>query len=261
MPLMEDRPLPSKLKIFLYGESGSGKTWFIGSAPTPMYYFQFDINGGQTISGTPGIEYDDYYCADLKTDPIRVEAAIGRKVRELQRNCPFATVAFDSFTLFSEMLRGKIIGANGRWGKEPEMREQDWGTLGDLSTTAIRDWLRIDANIIITSHGRVAIHELPGNQKEILHLITPDGLKFPQKVSNYFDEVYRISARHKGSNNPNDYRIMTRSDRDWSAKSRLNVYNKKTRKLEHVLDPEEPADFTLLYEKLRAARKAAGFND
>lgn len=252
MPATVEQKLPEWLKIMLYGDPGSGKTYFLSTVPMPLFVFSFDPHGMQTLAGVPGIEYENYFVDDLKADALQTVAKVKAKLRTIKKENKFATVSMDSLTFLSRLLKGGIITVTSRWGKEPEMREQDWGTLGTQSEEIISLLMGLDCNVILTSHSAVKILELPNEKKDVLYLSALDGIKFPQRLPGYFDEVYRMVVKQKGQTaESNEYLVQTRSDYQWGAKTRLNVWNPEKRKLEPIFKMYEEADFTAMFDKVK----------
>ena len=82
----------NKLKILVYGDSGSYKTRFAGTFPKP-YFFDTD-NGMLSLRDHKNIEYDTFIDGNLK-NPIAA-GLIEKKVSELQKECLYETIVVDS---------------------------------------------------------------------------------------------------------------------------------------------------------------------
>lgn len=258
MPKTSDLGNFNKLKVLIYGESGSGKTYTLSTAPKPLYILDLD-NGVETLAGVPGITYDIFDHTSLglpanaawKRHATKLINNVKAKIRELIKHCEYASVALDSSTQFGDWLGYHLIGLNNRWNQDPMLRIQDYGTIAEEMADLFMMMLQIDANIFITGHGRVVMDEEKGN---ILHLPLMTGQKFPQKVPMYFDEMYRTVVKVKPGTNRNEYLLQTQNDSKWSAKTRLNRYNEDTGKLEPILDKYEPSDLGAMIEKVKKAR-------
>ena len=246
-----DIEISEYLKCLVYGSWGTGKTWFIGTAPKPLYVLDVD-SGMQTLEGLPQTEYDDYSPNDDPKD-LKPLVDLTTKVNELVDDCPYETVALDSATVLAQLVKNRIITLNNRWNADNKMRIQDWGVLADELTEIFSGLQSIDANVIITGHNRVVLNE-DTNAKLYLPL-SEAGQSFPQKAPLHFDEVYRMVVRKKPGNNQNDYMVQTESDQQWSCKSRLNYYDPDKNKLVRVFDKYEDADFSKMLEKVKKARK------
>lgn len=259
MPKTTDISIPSNLKGLFYGPSGSGKTYLLSTAPKPMYILDLD-NGVQTIAGVPGIEYDvfDHTSLDLPSNAdwkrhcTTLINNVKAKVRELINDCPYESVGFDSSTQYGDWLGYHLININNRWNQDPQLRIQDYGVIAEEMADIFLMLLQIDANVFITGHNRVVMDEEKG---ETLYLPLMTGQKFPQKVPMYFDEMYRLVVKVKPGANSNEYLLQTQSDNKWSAKTRLNYYDAKQKKIVPVLNKYEPANLTEMIEKVGKARK------
>ena len=247
-----DIKIPENVKGYIYGESGSGKTRTLSTAPKPMYMFDCD-KGVQTIAGVPGIEYD-LYRPESRKKTLPVLNAVKTKIAELQRDCPFATVALDSSTFYGNWILDKLITINNRWGQTPQLRKQDYGTLADELAELFLDLLNIDANVFITGHGRVLVPDEDSKNTSTLYLPLMHGQKFPQQLPMYFDELYRTVIKIKPGTSDNQYVLQTQSDTRWSAKTRLTRYDKKKGEIVNVLDKYEESNLTMLIEKVAKAR-------
>lgn len=239
------------LKCLVYGDWGSGKTWFIGTAPKPLLVLDTD-NGAKTIEQMPGVEAKNYHPNDDPTDQMPLNR-LQSKINSLVDECEYETVALDSSTVLATLIKNRLITMNNRWEADTKMRIQDWGTLADDMSQFFGALQSIEANIIITGHNRVVIEEDTGST---LYLpLSEAGQSFPQRAPLHFDEVYRMVVRKKPGKQRNEYKVQTESDSKWSAKSRLNYYDKEQDKLVPVFNKYEEADFSKMLQKVRDARE------
>ncbi len=256
MPRTDDMSLPDHLRILLYGPSGSGKTFFTGTAPKPMYVFDCD-DGIKTLKGVPDIEYDVYKPNPDPKDMTPLNKLIA-KANKLLQDCPYETVTLDSLTKLTELVKNRIITISGRWSVGPEskdskMRIQDWQELGYELVEILTKFQHIDANVIITSHNKIKIND---DTKSVLYLVASgSGQSFPQALPADFDEIYKMEVTKSAGSTPNKYRIMTESDNQWIAKSRLNTY--QGGELVRVFNKYEEPNFSKLLDKLKKARERA----
>lgn len=248
----EEMLIPEHVKGLIYGHWGSGKTWTLGTGPKPMFLFDLD-RGRQTLGGTPGIEGIDFYSKDKRN--IRpVLNAMKKKIGELQKECPYKFVAFDSATRLGDYLMWSIIDLNGRWGSEPEMRMQDYGTLAGMLEDWFLDILDIPAHVFITGHAKVVLpDEKSPAGTEALYLPLSTGQAFPQKVGAIFDEVYRQVVTATKGPQETEYRLQTQPDGKWYAKTRLNYDEGGVRK--KVLAKYEQPSLEQLFQKVADARQ------
>ena len=255
MPKTTDMTIPENLKCLIYGDPGSGKTYTLGTAPKPMYILDTD-NGVQTLAGVPGIEYNVYKPTEDKTNLRPIQKLIA-KINSLVDECPYETVALDSATNLAKLLQYRIITMAGRWDETNKMRIQDWGALKDDMAEVFESIQSIDSHVIVTGHNRVVqpTDEDGNPQGETLYLcLSEAGQAYPQKAPADFDEIYKMDVQTRPRSGT-EYRIMTESDRKWTAKSRLNYYDPDTQEVKRVLDKYENNDLTEIIDKVTKARK------
>jgi hypothetical protein len=238
------------LKIYLYGESGVGKTFFLSTAPKPLFVLDVD-EGIRTIRGVPGVTSESFSIPKDRTDISVIQRLIER-VNELNVKCPYATVALDSSTYLATLIQNRIITIADRWSavsptsKDSAMRVQDWQSLAYDMQEIFDGLLSLPANVIVTGHNRISIDK---DTKSVLYLVmSHSGQSFPQSAPGRFDEIYRLFVKPKRKGD-NVRLIQTQSDGKWLAKSRINRWNEKAQQLEPIFDREEPANFSHLVEK------------
>jgi hypothetical protein len=267
------------LKLLVYGDSGSGKTLFLSTMPKPLYIFSFDPNGLESIKGTPGIFFDDYrlfsaaeakalqqgktlqeqQALDTINRAVKLYSAVWHNIQELKTNCTYASVAFDSVTFFAEIVRFYIMNLSGRsknYGKpvvtsnDMSFTQSDFGTHNDLAGDIIDMFLSIPAHAVVTSHGKIADNEDTG---AVEYLAGSFGKRFPRELPRKFNEVYRMIVKTRTNQLP-EYKLQTRSDSNWPAKTNMNWYNPTTKKQESILDQFETPDFQHLLSKVQTKR-------
>ena len=247
MPKVSDLPSrPEFLKVLIYGESGTGKTYSISTFPDPVYIFDFD-RGIETLSGiTPGeFEYDTYAEGSIQGQPF---VQFRKKVAELRKKCPYKTVVLDSVTTLGEKAVTSFVrSASGHM--ETPLELQDHLKISDKLSQALDELLGIQANIVVISHPKVIITEETG---EIKYLVMQTGNKLPQRVPLIFDEIYKAERKDSAQGEPK-YTWQTKSDRKWPARSRFNYIDKGGIK-RAVLDSYEEPNLTAILEKVEKAR-------
>lgn len=248
--------IPERLKILLYGPPGSGKTYFIGTAPTPIYVFDTD-NGIETISQLPDdiLDYDTY--KPSKRDNLQPLNKLISKLNEFADECPYETVALDSATNLARLLQYRIITLNKNWNETNKMRIQDWGVLKDDLEEIFISIQSLDAHVVVTGHNRVVqpTDEDGNPQGETLYLcLSEAGQAYPQKAPADFDEIYKMDMINRPRSGT-EYRVQTQADQKWLCKTRLNYYDREERTLEPILDQYEEPDFSHIIQKVKKARK------
>lgn len=249
MAKVSDIKHPDKLKILVYGDSGTGKTYSIATYPSPVYVMDFD-RGIDTLAGIVGeeFEYDSFY----DRDPRKPEAfqEFRKKVAELRRECPYKTVVLDSVTSLGEKAITNFVRVGSGHVDSP-LELQDHLRISDKLAQSLDELLGINAHIVVISHPKIIQVEETG---ELKYLAMQTGNKLPQRVPLYFDEIYKSDKiLKKGTRDEFDYVWQTRSDRRWSARSRFNYINEDGYK-RPILEMIEPQDLTRILDKVRERR-------
>jgi len=244
MPKINDSRRQEKLKIFIYGDSGTGKTYSISTFPAPVYVFDFD-RGIQTLAGLVGedFEYDTYHDPDPRSP--RAYLNFRSKVASLRKNCPYETVVLDSVTALGEKAITNYVRSSSGHLDTP-MELQDHLKVSDKLGQAFDELLGIPATVVVISHPKIIQVEETG---ELKFLVMQTGNKLPQRVPLYFDEVYRSDKITDRQTREESYVWQTRSDRKWPARSRFNKRREDGSK-EAILSLHEPQDLTAILHKV-----------
>jgi len=202
-----------KLKYLFYGAGGTGKTKAIRTAPTPIYTFAFD-DGLLTNRGWD-IEFDTF-TDDVAKGKIVKSAMVKaeNKLKELEDNCPYATVVLDNLSSLEEFA----VNYTAQLNKHTMIEWQDWGG----ATNIVRDWLfrllKLPCIKIIIAHEAMVKDEVQGDFR-IMPAIC--GKKLPPKLVNLFDEAYRFTA-DRSTAGESEYIIRTSAAKRFQAKTRLD---------------------------------------
>ena len=225
-------------KILVWGASGTGKTTFIGTMPTPIYVFDYD--GGILSLRGKDVEYDPY--VDTVRNGILAKSAWDMtldKLGEFSKECPFATVALDSISTLETSIIARLCATAST--TRPSL--QVYGDLIRADKKLFLDLLALPCNIVVTAHEQVIKDEISGGLM-IRPLIV--GKQLPGQLPMFFDEVYRQHIG-EGKDKEVEYLIHTKGGRNFTAKSRLGV-----------LDPVEESDFQGILRKVEKSIEEEG---
>lgn len=237
-----------RLKIFIYGDMGTGKTFSIHTFPTPVYIFDLD-EGVSTLRGVVGEDFEYNVFTDENPKRPSGYVAFQKKVAELRKSCKYATVVLDSVTALGEkLIPNAVRGVQGDWDNPLQL--QDHLKINDKLGLAIDDLLGIDAHVVVMSHPKVIQDE---TTSEIKFLIMMTGQKLPQKMPLYFDEIYKADKKWNNKKGEFEYVWVTRGDRKWPSRSRFNHRDGKGQ-IKPILNKEEPQNLSLILEKVGEAR-------
>lgn len=231
-----------KLKVLIYGGSGTGKTTFAGTFPKP-YFFDFD--GGMLTLKGKDVEYDTYVDKNPAGRPTAwsdFEAKITSLYEAGRDQFPYESVIIDSMTTLQECCMRYIQYNNRSASKMPTL--QEWGMLIDKLQDTLYKVTSLDCNVVVTAHEQVIQDDLTS---EILVLPLISGKKLPDRLPLWFDEVYHARVE-RGKNREPIYQVMTVAERKYKAKSRLRLFEQF----------ETDFGYDKMVAKLRASQKSQG---
>jgi len=237
MPTLETVDSSSLYSMFK-GEPGTRKSTQALSYPKPQYWFSWD----RKMSGilTPArawkvsmhdIHYDDY---DDWTKPLA-------KLEQLQVNCPYKTIVFDSLTSMADMtLRqtikmksGTVRKSGAQSGKviagiavnEMEDYNAESAALQDLIGLSKDICSYHKVNIILIAHVVQAEYRSPNNQTtHVSRTIVTAGKRVAAKIPAYCGEVYHFNIKRGfDSNALGEYSLLTEHTGDDFARTGLNL--------------------------------------
>ena len=228
---LSEIPLDDRLKILLYGLSGSGKTCFAASMPLPILYLDFDgkIDSAAHFFHADKERLDHIDVRNLSqkfTDsPIaELERIIKEELipQEKSGNMKFRTLVLDSITTFSSQTLKYIVDTNPgikrvitKQGQQPGM--QDFGILKREFSKLIPNILALPCNIVMLGHIETDKDDITG---EIIRGPSMDG-SFSKDLPIYFKEVWRSYVDDKGV-----HWAQTRSDARYACRSQIrNIPN------------------------------------
>lgn len=206
MPSTRDIVASPDASFLLVGDSGTHKTWFIGTCPKPAYIFDFD-KGVSILGGIDGIDYDTFKDAPYGLK-VAKDSSLGlyewgtawpaflKRLNEIgaeieSGKSPYKTLAFDSVTMMSDICMNFILKQNNR----TKMEIQDWGAYLQNMSNLFNQFTGWPGVKVVTAHIKRMENDLT-KLEEKLPLIQG---QFAGKASIYFDEVYFTDAAQEGA--------------------------------------------------------------
>ena len=200
-------------RLLIYGASGTGKTHFIGTCPTP-YVMDFD-NGIESLAGM-GVPFTYDLYEPLVTNTWD---KFNAKLQEFEagRVQGVRTLAIDSLTAFCDMVEARVLRLNNHdvfhktqedWGHELSTIEQVMYRLNQCSKYY---------HVVVTAHEQLK-EDLVRGETFVVPIVS--GKQMPFSLPKWFTEVYRLYTDRTKEKKP-DYKMLTCADRRYSAKSRL----------------------------------------
>lgn len=206
MPSTKDLKGTADASFLIIGDSGTHKTFFLGTCPKPAYIFDFD-KGVSILSGVNGVDYDTFKDAPKGVKPAAGGAlgtyewgtawpAFIKRLNEIgasidKGDCQYKTLAFDSLTMMSDIAMNYILKQNNR----EKMEIQDWGAYLSNMSNLFNQFTGWPGVKVVIAHVKRMENDLT-KLEEKLPLVQG---QFAGKVSIYFDEVYYTEVKSEGA--------------------------------------------------------------
>jgi hypothetical protein len=174
-------------KILLIGDSGSGKTTFIGTTPLPLVA-DFDGKGETSLAGCEG--FLESYSQEDGWEKFRRDVAAWLKQGKLPNECQ--TLALDSLTFAADLALRWAMRMNGNAGTLAT--RADWGRAIDEIKSMLAKLISAPWNVIVTVHLSVEKDELLGG---VVWLPSIYGSKLPVQLPAYFDNCWHTKVTAK----------------------------------------------------------------
>lgn len=173
-------------KVLLIGDSGSGKTTFIGTFPKPLVC-DFDGKGESALAGVDG--FIEAYNTDDGWDRFKKDLEKWRK-EGLPNECQ--TLAIDSLTFAADLALKWAKKSNNNMGSTAT--QQDWGRAIDEIKNTMAKLMTLGCHVVVSIHLSVEKDELLGGV-----IWTPSiyGSKLPAQLPAYFDDVFLTKVTAK----------------------------------------------------------------
>lgn len=178
-----------RLKLFLWGDSGAGKTTLALQFPSPVV---IDMEGGTEL-----------YSADFEFDVLQATSAdeVMEAIDWLLRNKhPYRTLVIDPITIYWEALQKKWSdiflkrnkGSKGFKHEFYDLQPRDWMTLKAEFKDLVRKLLQLDMNVVVTARQKT-LYADSGFMRKVGD--TFDGEK---SLPYLFDTIVRLHRGPKG---------------------------------------------------------------
>lgn len=234
MNLANENVLSAHSRVLIMGDSGTGKTHFVGTMPKP-FIADFD-RGLTTLLGkdVKAVAYSKEGWQDFKNEVER-----WRK----QGPCyDCETFVLDSLTMAAEAAMYHVLKKNGRLSGQPTIA--DWGE-AIREVKDVLDWVTtLACNVAVTAHIQLEKDEILG---DIQYRPLIFGKDLPARLGIWFDEVYATTVQTTivQGKSESKYRLQVRPDgRNKMIKSRMNKAGK-------LFEQYEEPDFNQLKNKAK----------
>jgi hypothetical protein len=244
MPNAKDiSPELQDYKVFVCGDSGTGKSIFASTFPTPGFVFDFD----KGIDSYRGKDFD-YEQFDLSPQGwVQFEKTLMTLEKELKEDCRYKTIIIDSTTVMTDLamersmqLDPKRSATNGPlWNVHYQM-------VKNLVEGKLRKIINLPCNIVVIAHLENITNQETGALIGIEPLLTGN---LSKRVPGYFSEVYYANVKQKDGKN--QYLMQTVNKGFYKARSRM-------RGVEDYLEDYVPNDYNKIMEMLGKNIKKGG---
>lgn len=202
------------LKVFVVGDTGSGKSVFASTFPGPAFLFNFD-KSILTYRGLD-IDYEDY--TQNAAGWVKFEKDF-KALKDMVRadNFKYKTIILDSTTTWTDLAMERALSLDPKRSQTGgPLWNVHFGMVKHLIEGAIRQLLEFPCNIVVIGHLNKVY-----NDDGILIGVEPmlTG-QLSTKVPSYFDEVYY--AQVKTVKGEPQFSLLTVTKGHNQARSRLS---------------------------------------
>lgn len=230
---LSDVSSDNKIKLLLYGDSGTGKTCFAAGFPTPILYLDFDgkVNSAARFHSADVARLNDIdvriLTPSLVEDPVVELQKIIEEIRQHLKtgDLKYKTIVIDSLTTFSTACLRHVVKVNPgilrgpkdatQASRAPDLKDtpslQDYGILKRQFLTLIPGLLSLPLNVVMLGHIKIEKDEDTG---AIVRSCMMDG-SFGHELNIYFEEVYHSYVKD------GRYMAQTKADSKLACRSQI----------------------------------------
>ncbi len=181
------------VKIALFGDPGSGKTW--GACTAPDSLVLLTEQNGMTSIRQSNPDAFVVHCRDIET----VRRYLTMAVKDELKQHGIRTLVIDSLTEVQRLFKDEIMAGKGASG----FTIQDWGTLQEKMRLFLRTIRSIPYHVVATALAQTTLEESTG-----IRYVLPSfqGKNMPTEVAQYFSVVGYMAK--KETTNENGERIV-----------------------------------------------------
>lgn len=235
-----------RVTFLIYGDTGTGKTRSLITAPGRVLLDSFDPEGTKTIKNYIATKEfpDRKIIADTRwetEDPFNPAVYLKwaaeydrRKKTGFFNHFRGGTYALDSGTTWTSAIMGRELKRAGRTGGPPQ--QNDYLPVMQITENIIKDMAaNLPCTLIFICHEDVSKDEATGKMRIAPLLIGKSQMRIPL----LFSEIY--AAQSKETAKGTEYSFLTRNTGMYKARTRIGA--------EGLFDMYEKPDFTYLLKK------------
>jgi hypothetical protein len=167
MPNARDAHATSTHKLFLLGDTGSGKTSQLLTLPGKKFAYLFDANAILSLRGHD-VDYEEFLPDRLNLSAKSLKKDVGDKSTNFKNDTfvewekdfndridknffdAYDVIAFDSATTFLDLIMDRVLTINARAGQWPQ--QDDYGPQMQVFTNVCRTLMSLNKTIFMTGH-------------------------------------------------------------------------------------------------------------
>lgn len=201
---LKDRKPSDNKKILLIGDSGSGKTTFLGSVPGVHL---LDADNGLDVLAGRELTYEEYLASNKPDSWARLKKDIDYF---LASEAP-PPLALDSLTSAAECALVWVLKKNNRAGR---IEIGDWGEAISEVKDLVAKLVTVRNHVIVTAHYQMVKDEAMGG---ISYAPLLYGKDLPMVIPKYFNDCWRTFVEVPAGAKEPSYRMQVRPTAKFSS--------------------------------------------
>jgi hypothetical protein len=212
VPNTKDEKASAYPSILLVGESGTHKTYFIGTCPKP---FMFDFDKTKRVLAGRNVEFATFRDAPYQSKLFNPAKGIYKygdayprfldKLNEVgammeKGTCPYETLGLDSLTFLANIALNHVLVNNGSSNKQAVLDNQNqidqglWGMQMRLLEAVMDQLTSWDIVKVVTSHVQKDTNTVLDTIEKLPYVTG----KLAGKIGGFFDEVWYTTTEGTG---------------------------------------------------------------
>jgi phage nucleotide-binding protein len=232
-PFAPAQLVQKKLKVLVYGESGTGKTWF--SLGFPGRIAVIDTEGGTELYGGR----QDVQAFDVLRTKSYEDVMAALDYIEADKGKTYQTVVIDPITVVWQVLQESAVVRNERKGQDGALTFRDWGVIKNKINRLYVRLTNMPIHVVVTSRLKEE-YATKGNDMVKVG-VKPDSERSTQYL---FDIVLRLTRTKDGK-----HQAIVEKDRsstlpptvdniNYSYLAPIALAHNTGQEVEHVTDAE-----------------------
>jgi len=210
--------LSNGIKLLVYGESGSGKTYLVSTLENPVVL--------SVEAGLLSLHAHEIPFTEIKTiDDLREAYTWALEAKEAQQ---FSTVVLDSISEIAEV----VLISEKKKSKDPRAA---YGEMQSTMSEMVRAFRDLPGRNVYMS---AKVEKQQDDLGRLLYSASMPGVKAGQSLPYHFDEVFALRVERDSEGKP-QRGLQCHGDGLWMAKDRSGK-----------LDAWEPADLGAVFKKI-----------